>query len=75
MEKQLIKGLAQVTAMNTKMLVQIYELHHKLLEKVVTIKPDESDLLSSLSYVEQMLAALEQGRVAAEQMEKLANLL
>jgi hypothetical protein len=46
LERQLLKGMTQLTVMNSRMLVQIYGLHHDALEKLLKLTPDEPALLS-----------------------------
>jgi hypothetical protein len=73
MEKELLKGVTQLALMNTKMLAQLYGLHHDFVEKVLPLIPGDTTLLFHISKTEQLSAHLSQLSDAVEKMLKACD--
>jgi hypothetical protein len=66
--QEYVRTVAGLTVMNTRMLIQIYQLHHEFVEKVLPLLPPDPALIRRLSQIEQLSAHLKQ---AAELLENL----
>jgi hypothetical protein len=69
MEKELFKQFARMTVMNSKLLIQIYGLHHDFVEKVLPLIPGDTTLLAHIARTEQLSAALIEAQASIEKSE------
>ena len=73
-ESHLLRGMTQLTMMNSRMIGQLYDLHYGLVEKVVALHPNEPGVLAALSSAEQIKAAVVELESFVKEMQKVSGL-